>query len=234
MSKKARPLAIWLGVVASAATLGLVAVLLTGVFSSTQKIYLDGQGPLASTGDYGHASSEGFPAYGSSLYGGPVTLGFRLCIRQGSHPAVIRSVTPTQTVGGGYRIVGMYARTIDLGTGDEAIIGVNGFPPRLPLGSAHPDPLYPVNGYTVTAPCSETNGAYDELLIGFDATPGQGGGWLGINVTYTDGGSSHVVSLPYRFFICGPLAVQRYSVCQRAQDTPASPADSAGNVASNS
>jgi hypothetical protein len=221
VSKKAKHL-LTLGVAALAATLGLLSAALLGAFSSSPAFYLDGQGPLASTGNYGHASSEGEPALGPG-YTGPRTLGFELCMRDSGPPAVIKSVSATQSIGDGYRILGMYARTIDLSTGDEAILSVDGFPPHLPLGSAHPDKLYPIAGYKVTARCSVIGHAYDELLIGLDAAPGQGGGWDGISVTYTVAGKTHTVRLPYRFFICGPYTIQRYSVCSPDLNSPRSP-----------
>jgi hypothetical protein len=211
VSKKARRL-LMLGVAALAATLGILSAVLLGAFTSSPAFYLDGQGPLASTGDYGHASSEGFPELGPG-YTGPRTLGFELCMRDSGPPAVIKSVSATHAIGDGYRIAGVLARHIDLSTGDESILSVDGFPPHLPLGSERPDKLLPAAGFTVTARCSVVGHAYDELLIGLQAAPGQGGGWDGISVTYAVAGKTHTVHFPYRFFICGPYTIQRYSVC---------------------
>jgi hypothetical protein len=194
--------------------LGVGSAFYVGVFRTGQQVFRDGQGPLASTENFSDVNSEGFPAIGSPFYSGPRTLGFRLCIREGNQPAVLESIAPARTTGDGFDVLGARARQIDLATGDKPIMSVSGFPPHLPLGSNQPVALAALDGFRVSARCGDTSHTYDELLVGLDAVQGaHGGGWLGIDVTYRVGSSTHIVELPYDFLICGPDAARMYHVC---------------------
>jgi len=192
---------ILLRVAASAVTLGVVLVTAYFVIGNTSRgHYYDGQGPLRSTNSRA-VQSGAFPADAR----GPWTMGYRLCVQSG--PVTVLAVAPDKTVGDGYRVLGVLARHITNTAVDSPIIGVGGYPPTLP-NALHPDRLVPAANFVVTSSCSNKTG-YDELLVGWDnAHTTQGGGWLGIDVTYRAAGHNHVVSLPYEILICGPAAIR--------------------------
>lgn len=192
---------ILLRVAASTVILGLVAVTAYFVSGNTPRgHYYDGQGPLRST-DSRAVQSGAFPADAR----GPWTMGYRLCVQSG--PVTVLTVEPDKTVGDGYRVLGVLARHITNTAVDTPIIGVNGYPPTLP-NAVHPDRLVPAADFVVTSSCSNKT-SYDELLVGWDnAHTSQGGGWLGIDVTYSAAGHTHVVRLPYEILICGPAAIR--------------------------
>ena len=59
----------------------------------------------------------------------------------------------------------------------------------------------------VTGQCGDPS-VYDELVVGAEIGPGtQGGGIVGIDVTYKAKGHQHVVTLPDILLVCGPAAV---------------------------
>jgi hypothetical protein len=230
VSKRRKRLIVTSAGAALVVALGIGSAFYVGVFRTGQQVFRDGQGPLASTGNFRDLNSEGFPALGSPFYTGPRTLGFRLCVREGNKPAVLKSVAPARTTGDGFRVLGVRARKIDLSKGDKPIMSVSGFPPRLPLGSSHPDTLSAVDGFRVAAKCGDITHSYDELLVGLDAVQGaHGGGWLGIDVTYRVGSSTHVVELPYDFFICGPDVARAYHVCAEEVSRASTPSGGAAN-----
>jgi hypothetical protein len=192
---------ILLRVAALAVTLGVVLVAAYFVIGNSPRgHYNDGQGPLRSTNSRA-VQSGAFPADAR----GPWTMGYRLCVQ--SEPVTVLTVAPGNTVGDGYRVLGVLARHITNTAVDTPIIGVNGYPPILP-NAVHPDRLVPAADFVVTSSCSNKT-TYDELLVGWDnAHTTQGGGWLGIDVTYRAAGHDHVVILPYEILICGPAAIR--------------------------
>jgi len=190
----------------AAATLALLFLVVVAFRNAQTDHHLDGQGPLASTGDPHHQEASAFDA----VKGGPWTLGYQLCLFQGDQPAVIESVAPTKTVGDGFRFLGAQVRQFAPTRSHTPILSLDGYPPALP------DTLHPAKGFSVTTPCSK-NGlppTYTELLIGFDrASTAGGGGWRGIDVTYATGGRRHVVTLGYDILICGSAVTDEPHLC---------------------
>jgi hypothetical protein len=166
----------------------------------------DGGGPLASAGDSHHQETTAF----DPVKGGPWTLGFPLCLGQGSQPAVIDSVAPAATVGSGFRFLGAHIRQFTYTRDHAPIASVDGYPPSLP------DTLQPVAGFSVSTPCQRATfgSMYTELLIGFGRGTGtDGGGWRGIKVGYTVGGRHRIVTLGYNILICGSSVTDLPHLC---------------------
>jgi hypothetical protein len=190
----------WLGAsaVAGAAALAVIIAVATSTGATVPFRHLDGQGPLGSGGN--STSSSGFD-FTPSSGPGPWTLGYSLCLVQGTQPAVIDSVSATRTSGDGYRFLGALMHEFHPQGGNFGILSAPGFPPTVP------DRLRSAIGYSVTSLCSHTGppDPYTELLIGFGRAPGvRGGGWTGIDVGYTVAGQHHIVTLGYYIYICGP------------------------------
>ena len=183
------------------AGLGAVAVLsfvaMRGLVGSER--HGDGEGPLGSYGVPG-AGGEGMrvnPASGATSW----TYGVDLCLDSGGQPAVLESVGPTVSVGSGYQVLGTGVREFDATPDHNGIISVDPWPP--PTAQV-PDPISPVAGFAVSTPC--THGAFGpatELLVGLAVTSADGGGWQGIEVSYTAGGRHHVLVLNHDLMICG-------------------------------
>lgn len=129
------------------------------------------------------------------------TFGLPLCLR-GAGPVTLRSVTPTRTVGSGFRFLGARVRRFTPGPAHEVLGSVTGFPP--PAGTV-PDPLSPVAGFVVRDACppAAAGGPYTELLLGFGAAGPGGGGWDGLTVGYEQAGGSRSVAIAWTFEICG-------------------------------
>src|SRR2546428_1220266 len=88
------------GLGAAIAALGLLALLAISLLKPER--FLDGEGPLASVGDPGSTIVEAFDQ-GTT---GPWTVGVELCVAVGDGAITIESVSPTRTVGSGYRYLG--------------------------------------------------------------------------------------------------------------------------------
>ena len=198
--------------VAAVATLGFIFA--TGRDAGPE-YHLDGQGPLGSVGD---PASDGSIAF-DPVIGGPAwSVGVRLCLVQGGEKAVLDgSVTPTKSVGRGFRYLGAFIRQFTPNQGVMPIGSVEGFPPSV-AGA-----LQPVKGFVVDRSCQYVNPdpslPYTELVLGFgrNGDP-SGGGWLGVDVGYTSGGHHRVVLLGYDFLICGSATPSRY--CHPPTATP--------------
>jgi hypothetical protein len=179
-----------------AAVLALVFLLYEALPVFRPEAHRDGEGPLASAGDWHHMDTIAF----DPVNGGPWTMGYPLCLAQGTEPALIDSVGPAATVGSGFRFLGASIRQFTY-TGEHTPIGsVDGYPPSLP------DTLHPVTGFSVSTPCQRVamGSTYTELLIGFGRGTGtDGGGWRGIKVGYMVGGRHRIVTLGYNMLICG-------------------------------
>jgi len=161
--------------------------------------HLDGQGPLASRGTSNTQVTHGF--YPS---GGPVwTVGIPLCLLQGADPAVLDGpVKGTTVAGDGLRYLGTRVRVFLPGSQIE-LGSTGGFPPT-GLG-----PLQEAAGFHVTHPCQFSNPdpsvSITELDVGVAEFPGSaGGGWMGLDIGYTDRGHHHVLSTGWNILACGP------------------------------
>lgn len=191
----------WLGtraVIIAALAVGLVFVVHdeVGGGSSGSIHHLDGQGPLGSTGDPTANSSFTFDSTSGS---GPWTVGYLVCLVQGTGPAIIESVGPAHATGNGYRYIGAMVRELDPEAGGAPLIETDGYPPKVRQA------LRPAVGYAVAAPCASDTRRYTELDLGFARAPGvEGGGWTGINVGYRVGSQQYVVTLGYNVYMCGP------------------------------
>jgi hypothetical protein len=185
-------------VVASLVGLALVVgVIAVGTAALGSQTHADGSGPLGSLGSPGYESMSVDPASGATSW----TFGIRLCLAQGTAPAVLTTVSPLATLGSGFRNLGSKIRTFRPTTTETSIISVGGYPP--PTDTV-PGPLGEVAGYSVTTPC--TNGPadpYTELLVGLAREGSDGGGWKGIRVEYSVEGRTPVLELDHELLICG-------------------------------
>jgi hypothetical protein len=121
-----------------------------------------------------------------------------LCMQASGESAVIDDVQPHETVGSGFRVAGTVIHDFRYGPNEEPIIGVYGFPPDFPSGTAE------TVGYVVDVPCPhKANGRAIELIVGLTVTGPEGGGWLGADVAYTVGDRRYVLELANRMLICG-------------------------------
>jgi len=193
-----------IGVGGVAAILALLFVLYQAF--QQPEAHRDGQGPLGSTGDPHHSEATAF----DPVKGGPWTLGYGLCLAEGTQPAVIDSVGPAATVGSGFRFLGAHIRQFSPTPSHTPILSLDGYPPPLP------DTLRPVAGFSVSVPCQKNGlpSTYTELLIGFGRGTGtDGGGWRGINVGYLVGGRHRIVTLGYNILICGSSVTDYPHIC---------------------
>jgi hypothetical protein len=130
------------------------------------------------------------------------TYGVRLCLSTGTGPATIESVVPDQTVGAGFKPLGMYIRRFVATIQHTPINSVDGFPPS---SAQIPDALEQVAGFQVVDPCSNLLDATTaELLIGLAAVGDGGGGWKGLDITYKADGQEYILFAEYGLYVCGP------------------------------
>ena len=187
---------------------GIAAVSLS---STGPTIHRDGAGPLGSVLDPTTRSVVAFDRNTA----GPWTLGFALCLAQGTSPATITSVDGTERVGAGYRVPGILIRSFVPTTNDPPIISVDGFPPTLPESAV------PAVGAVISTQCSRgvIGQPYTELLLGFSGMGSDGGGWRGISVHYTVSGHDYVAQLGYDVLMCGP-AIEPEAECHPPPSSP--------------
>ena len=190
MKRRTAVIVLGLGAVA---VLSLVAI--RGLGGSER--HGDGDGPLGSNGVPIGEGMRVNPTVGPTTW----TYGVPLCLVSGDQPAILESVGPTVSVGSGYQVLGTGVREFDATPDHNGIISVDPWPP--PTAQV-PDPISPVAGFAVSTPC--THGAFGpatELLVGLAVTSADGGGWQGIEVSYTAGGRHHVLVLNHDLMICG-------------------------------
>src|ERR1035437_2286124 len=145
------------------AILALVVVVAVGAAAlltfriSTPDRHGDGAGPLGGTGEPFQEGEAVDPRDGATSW----TFGFELCVMDPNVVATIESVGPTQSVGT-YRILGMGIRSFSPSAGHTTLIGVEGYPAKVP------DVLATPSGYVVRTACSHDPSApTTELLVGF-------------------------------------------------------------------
>ena len=203
----------WAVVTAAVASVAVGAgLLVNAVASSGIDRHLDGNGPLG-TGPGGGLNSVSFSFYQGDP--GPWTVGYQLCLVQGTDPAVIENVSPATSVGSGFRVLGVLARV--LGAGDGGIGNVAGYPPKVPQR------LQPAAGFRVTNACAEGSPRPPaaELLVGLAKLPGShGGGWTGTNVAYRVGSRQYVVTLNQSFYACGVGVLSASPGCSTLLGSP--------------
>ena len=189
MTKRTRLIAAGIGTVA-------LVCLAIALWLQGPERHADLEGPLGSEGGYEAMKIDAVASRATSW-----TYGLRLCIYSGDEPAILESVSPTKSVGSGYRLLGVRLRAFTPTQDHSPIIGVDGWPPPV---SEVPDPLEGVSGFAVSTRCED--GPYDpytELLVGFGLVSTDGGGWQGIDVAYRIGGRHRVVFLNHDLMICG-------------------------------
>ena len=151
-------------------------------------------------------------------WGGPWTFGLRLCLAHGTDAAVIESVSPTATVGSGFRLLGVFVRDWNPTSSDTPIISVDEFP------VATRAVLHPATGFAITQPCPASAGMpqrYTELDVGFARTGSDGGGWKGIDIAYLAGGQRRIVRLNHDLLICGTSTIAECAGPPSAPPIPA-------------
>jgi len=159
--------------------------------------HADGAGPLASLNRPGSEAMKAQPTSGVTSW----TYGLRLCLATGSAPAILESVSPTVSVGTGYRFLGAGVREWLPTQTHSPIISVSAWPPPV---EQVPDSIRAVRGFAVSTPCSDgAHDRYTELLIGLGLVNADGGGWQGLEISYQVSGRHRVVAIDKVFEICG-------------------------------
>jgi hypothetical protein len=159
--------------------------------------HADGAGPFASLNGPGSEAMKAQPISGVTSW----TYGLRLCLAAGSAPAILESVSPTVSVGTGYRFLGAGVREWLPTQTHTPIIGVSAWPPPV---KQVPDAIHAVRAFAVTTPCSSgAHDRYTELLIGLGLVNADGGGWQGLEISYHVNGRHRVVALDHDLEICG-------------------------------
>lgn len=179
------------GILVAAVVIGVVAIM------AGPSSHGDGAGPLGSIAQDGHESMSTDASSGATSW----TYGVRLCLAEGTAAPIVKSVTPTSTLGAGFKTLGTMVRTFTPSSVQTPIISVDGYPPA---ADDVPGPTEYVAGFEVTTPCA--NGPtepYTELLVGLASVSPDGGGWLGITVAYSVDGKAYVLKLDHDLLICG-------------------------------
>jgi len=218
-TRRSRRLMFGVGIMAG---LGVIVTLsLVWLRSSITETHADGAGPLASYNELGASGSDAVnPVYTKA---GAWTFGMRLCVAYGSDLPVVDSVSPAHTVGSGFRFLGASVREFDPTPTNSPIISVDYYPP---LHSVIPDALHKIRGYAVKTRCSLDPGTpYTELLVGMGLVNSGGGGWKGVDVHYTVGGTHRILAIDYAVGICGESMPcdppQPYALAGPAANVPA-------------
>lgn len=161
--------------------------------------HADGAGPLGAIGRPGSQGDAVDPRSGGPEW----TWGVPLCVLDSSSPPTIQSVTPTKSVGR-YRLLGIRVRSWTPTASDTPIIAVAGYPPTLP------DELHDPIGFAITTACGDDPLApHTELLVGLGIDGTDGGGWEGVDVTYSVGGLTRILQADWGLLICGPVVQDR-------------------------
>jgi len=159
----------------------------------------DGSGPLGVLGAPLFDGAAVDPREG----GGRWTFGVPLCVLDPAVSATLQSVEATQSVGS-YELLGIKVRTFIRFPDNTGIITVDGFPPRVP------NPLGDVAGHVVPNGCrAGDNAPYTELLIGLGLMGPEGGGFEGVDVTYSANGATWTLHADIELLICGPAVGER-------------------------
>jgi hypothetical protein len=135
------------------------------------------------------------------------------CLQEpGEGRTAIREIAPHATVGAGFSLAGVGIRDFVFTADETPIISVDGFPPDLSLPLAEP------NGFIVDAPCpaGQVGSRVIELIVGLEATSDDGGGWLGVDVSYSVGSTDYVLEIHNEMVICGP-SVAEYCAAARSE-----------------
>jgi hypothetical protein len=178
---------------------GVLLVVGPGFWPGGSLRHPDGGGPLGSEGAPAPFTKANDPEGGAYNVW---TDGIRLCLFSGNEPAVLDSVSPDSTVGSGFNFLGAKVREFEVDwTTHQPIISVFGYPPPK---NYVPDPLFDVKGFQVTSLCTQPpTGSYTELLIGFGRVGDDGGGWQGIDISYSVAGHPHILVLDDCLLVCG-------------------------------
>jgi hypothetical protein len=186
--------AVVLAVAAALCTAALGAVLNAGAFPGVDR-HTDGSGPLGS-GPGGGANSLTMGWFPNDP--GPWTVGYELCLVQGTDPAIIERVSAARSVGSGLNLLG--AAFIDFGVGTGGIGDISGYPPKVP------ETLHPAIGFAVTQVCPSSGSPPRnvQLVVGVAKPAGShGGGWENTDIAYRVGTHQYVVTVNQSFYACG-------------------------------
>jgi len=130
------------------------------------------------------------------------TIGVPLCVLDPLVPATLQSAVAASSVGS-YELLGIKVRTFFILPDDPPITSAPGFPPRVP------DPLRDVAGHVVPNGCrAGDNAPYTELLIGLGTSGPEGGGFEGVDVTYSANGAMWTLHADFELLICGPAVAE--------------------------
>jgi hypothetical protein len=184
----------------SRSAFALSALLVVILSSCGVARHRDGEGPLAymdDPGGYTRITVERTPGQQVWSFGMPV------CMKEAGTTAVLETIEPHGLVGEGVEEVGVAVHEVSVDQGDVATGSAGGFPP-----DNAPETLR-LGGYEVTAACSTPPPeVVPEILVGLGLRREEGGGWLGIDVTYRVDGREYVLELRNEMFICGDATVE--------------------------
>ena len=129
------------------------------------------------------------------------SFGMPLCLEEPDAVATLDEVVPSDTVGSGFELVGAVLHEYTVSSGETGIISVDGFPPAA-------ESLLPVEGYVLEIDCTPGQDRAVELVVGLRMTSGEGGGWLGADVSYRVGDRDYVLEIHNEMLICGDSVVE--------------------------
>lgn len=114
-----------------------------------------------------------------------------VCLAGDAEPVVIDDVTPILEVGDGFAANGVVVRT-----SDEPLISAAGFPPA---GGTS----VPAAGAEYRRRCDDPSAA-QQIILGLRATGPDGGGWLGVDVSYHEAnGTQYLARVALAALMCG-------------------------------
>ena len=162
----------------------------------------DGGGPLGAIGSPGREGAAVNPVTGARSW----TFGVPLCVMDAGQTATLKEIGPSKSVGD-VALLGVgvrsFAPSYDQG-GNTPIISVEGYPPSLP------DKIHDVSGFVVQDACIALPDAhYTELLVGLGYKNAQGGGWVGIEISYESGGHVLTLFIDRELLVCGTSVADR-------------------------
>ncbi|CAL4858957.1 hypothetical protein MMM2322_00598 [Microbacterium sp. MM2322] len=120
--------------------------------------------------------------------------GVDVCMVDGVSAKII-AVEPVKKVGS---VIGLPPLVLSAPSSEGAIISATGYPPPL-SGDVT---LVDAEGAAFTYACGSL-GAVQQIVIGFEATGPEGGGWKGVNIRYSAGGTTHELVVPLNALMCG-------------------------------